>query len=337
MNPSWRTAGRILVLGSGLRLLSNLIWSGTVHPDILWAGQPKLIVVDQQGRGDFYSLAECLKALPAEATDLTILLKPGVYTEKILIRQNGLHLRGTHRDSTIIQFNQPRTAWDAHPDSIGAAVVNIRSDDVTLEDLTIINTQPEIGPHAFAVLCYGTRLIARNCTFLSKGADTVAPWNSESGMYYFANCRFEGAVDLMCPRGWCFIRDSQFYEVKSTAAIWHAGGFDHRQKFVIVDSQFDGVPGFQLGRHHYDAQFFLINCRFSETMCDQPIFRKTYADSTQNKPYHWGVRNYFYNCHRRGGDFGWFSDNLQTVPDAPAPAEITPAWTFEQIWNPEKK
>lgn len=315
-------------------LLLNLL---CLSVSLLAATFERVIIVDARGRGQYRSLGAVFRDLPPDASNILILVKKGVYTEKVLIRHSGITIRGEDRDSTVLQYCQLRSDWEAHKDTIGPAVLNIYGDDITLENLTISNTQPEIGPHAFAVLSYGTRLIARSCNFRSRGADTVAPWNAEKGMYYFSDCYFEGAVDFVCPRGWCFIRNSRFYEVKETASIWHAGGSDPRQKFVIVDSEFDGVLNFQLGRHHYDAQFYLLNCRFTEQMADQPIFRKTYPDTTQNKPFHWGKRYYFYNCHRQGGDFSWFRDNLSSAPGAPQPSTINAAWAFDYRWDPENE
>jgi len=328
MQIAWNYRQRIHPVLMNLLMLV-LIWGN------LRAQNDKIITVDASGKGQYPSLTAALQSLPLDARNITIFLKKGVYEEKILIRQSGITIRGEDRDATIIRYNQLRSAWEANKDSIGPAVVNIYGDDLTFENLTIANTQAEIGPHAFALLSYGTRLIARNCKFLSRGADTVSPWNAQNGMYYFVDCYFEGAVDFVCPRGWCYIGNSQFYEVKETAAIWHAGGHDPKQKFVIVNSYFDGVPNFQLGRHHYDAQFYLINCDFSANLADQPIFRKTYEDTTQNKPFYWGPRYYFYNCHRQGGDYEWFKDNLTTAPGSPQPKDITPGWTFDYRWDPE--
>jgi pectinesterase len=49
----------------------------------------------------------------------------------------------------------------------------------------------------------------------------------------------------------------------------------------------------------------------------------------------WGERSYYYHCHRDGGDFHWFADNLTAAPGAPKPEQINAAWTFRQTWNPE--
>jgi len=305
--------------------------------NILVAQHQDYIVVDQEGNGDFTTLTAAINSLPMYNYErTTIFIKNGVYEEKILIEQDNVTLEGEERGRTIIQYNQLRSDWEESKDAIGPAVINLDGDDIIIKNLTIKNTQAEIGPHAFAIYGTGTRTILLNCDVLSKGGDTVSLWDCKTGMYYHADCSFTGAVDFVCPRGWCFIKNSQFYELKETAATWHAGGFERDQKLVIVDSKFDGVPGFKLGRHHYDAQFYLLNCQFSQQLSDNPIYRVTYPDEPErDRPFSWGKRYYFYNCHRQGGDFEWFCDNLETAPGNPKPGEITTGWTFDGRWNPE--
>ncbi|MCB0259633.1 MAG: pectin esterase, partial [Calditrichaeota bacterium] len=223
-----------------LRLIAVLLLTGGAaicgHVDI---------VVDQKGGGDYQTITAAIEALPMFAYQRTVIfIRNGVYEEKLRIDQNYVTLRGESRDSTIIRYSILRSAWDEQRDPIGPAVININGDDAVLDQMTIENTQPEIGPHAFTVFGTGTRTVITNCNILSKGGDTVSLWNYKEGMYYHANCYFAGAVDFVCPRGWCFIRDSQFYEVKPTAALWHAGHFDPEQKLVVVNSNFDGVEGF---------------------------------------------------------------------------------------------
>jgi pectinesterase len=295
------------------------------------------ILVAADGSGDYATLTEAINALPMFNYErIVIFIKNGVYNEKIRIEQNNLTLLGESRDSTIICFNQLRTDWQNNKDYTGPAVINIHADDIILKNLTVENTQPETGPHAFAVYGTGIHTILANCNVISKGGDTVSLWNYKSGKYYHSNCYFEGSVDFVCPRGCCYIRDSRFYELKKTAAIWHSGIGDSNQKFVICNSYFDGVKGFYLGRHHYDAQFFLLNCSFSENMDDIPIFRVLYEkESWKNRPNIFGDRYYYYNCHRKGGDFMWFSDNLQEAEGSPGPEDITPEWAFNGEWDPE--
>ena len=295
------------------------------------------IVVAKDGSGDFKTITEAVNSLPMFNYErVVIFIKNGVYKEKIRITQDYVTLRGESKDSTIIEYSQLRTDWIADKDEIGPAVINIHADDIVLENLTIRNTQPLIGPHAFAVYGTGTRTILLNCKVLSKGGDTISLWNYKSGMYYHANCTFEGSVDFVCPRGWCFIKNSKFYEHEKIASLWHAGGYNINQKFVLENCSFDGVKGFQLGRHHYDAQFYLLNCKFSSNLADTPIYRVVYkADPSKNRPDNWGERDYYYNCQRAGGDYKWFKNNLETAAGYPKVNEITPAWTFDGKWDPE--
>jgi pectinesterase len=305
--------------------------------DRLYAKQRDTIIVDSNGAGDFTSLTEAINSLPMFNYErMVIFVKKGIYTEKIKIDQDYITLSGESRNETVIRFTQLRSDWEENKDIIGPAVININGDDVIIENLTIENTQPEIGPHAFAIYSRGTRTIIKQCNVRSRGGDTIALWNYKDGMYYLSGCIISGAVDFVCLRGWCFIRDCDLYEYKKTAAIWHAGGYNRDQKFVIVNCNFDGVRGFKLGRHHYEAQFYLLNCNFSETMSDIPIYYVFYEDEPErNRPFNWGKRYYFYNCHRQGSDYEWFADNLYEGSGSPKASEITAAWTFAGNWDPE--
>lgn len=296
-----------------------------------------LITVAQNGSGDFKTISEAVQSLPMFNYErIIIYIKNGIYNEKFKIDQDYIALKGESRDSTIIQYSQLRSDWEKNKDSIGPAVINISGEDIIFKNLTIENTQPEIGPHAFAIYGTGTRTIIINCNVWSKGADTVSLWDHKTGMYYHANCDFRGSVDFVCPRGWCFIKNSKFYEEKKTAALWHAGGENINQKFVLKNCSFDGVKGFELGRHHYEAQFYLLNCSFSENLSDKPIYRVTYPDQPErNRPFNWGKRDYFYNCNRDEGNYSWFKNNLDSAKNSPSPEEITSEWTFDGKWDPE--
>jgi phosphomannomutase len=80
------------------------------------------------------------------------------------------------------------------------------------------------GTHQMALRSFATtRLIAKNCIFRAYGGDTVSPWNTEDGMFYFKDCIMEGGVDLYCPRGWAYAEGCTFICHNKEAAIWHDG------------------------------------------------------------------------------------------------------------------
>lgn len=296
------------------------------------------IIVAQDGSGDYKTINEAVLSLPQFNYQRTIIfIKNGIYNERVKISQDYITLKGESCENTVIKYSLLRSDWENNKDAIGPGVINIDGDNVIIENLTVENTQPEIGPHAFAIYGFGTKIILLNSKFISRGADTVSLWDSKTGMYYYSGCEFIGAVDFVCPRGWCFIKDSKFFEMKATASVWHAGGEDKNQKMVLKNCSFDGVPGFELGRHHYDAAFYFISCKFSENMSKKEIYRVTYpAEPERDRPFNWGKRYYFYNSSKAGEQFDWLKDNLTKGTNKLKEKNITSAWTFNYKWDPEK-
>jgi len=304
------------------------------------AGERAQIIVAADGSGMFRTIQEALNSIPKNnASPVIILVKKGTYHEKVFIERSFVILVGEDRDSTRIVYAELRENWTkSHNGSDwGSGVVNIDSlsTDIVLANLTIHNNYGSLyhtAAHQFAIRGNGTRVMILYCNVIADGNDTVSLWNRANGLYYHANCYFEGHVDYVCPRGWCYITDSKFYGHNLSASIWHDGRFDKDQKFVIRYSSFDGVPNFPLGRHHRDAQIYLLDCLFSRTMADKPIYLPV---SPNAEAWKWGARHYFYNCHREGGDYDWFADNLSEANGSPKAEQISAAWTFAGRWDPE--
>lgn len=299
-------------------------------------------VVARDGSGTVRTVQAALDLAPSKGTEpFIIFVKKGVYNEKLFVTKSNVALVGEHPDSTVIVFAELRRDWNASMkgNDWGTAVVNIDSSvtDLTMMRMTVYNNYGAfsgVRDHQFAVWGKGTRIILQECRIVSDGGDALSLWNERNGMYYHAECRFEGWVDFVCPRGWCYITRSRFFGHNRTASLWHDGSADPDQKFVIVDSRFDGVPGFPLGRHHRDGQFIFVNAHFSSAMADSAIAYPSYSPNA--RPWTWGRRHYFHDCHRDGGDFAWFADNFDRYPGGLAPAAVTPQWTFGGRWDPER-
>lgn len=132
---------------------------------------------------------------------------------------------------------------------------------------------------------------------------------------------------------WSYITDSTFFSRGGAATLWHDGSLDETQKLVVRNSLFDGVAGFILARRQYDAQFYLIDNTYSDTMADVPIFRVFYEPGdSRNRPNRWGDRYYFSGSVKYGAVFSWLEDNIPA--DA---AGITPVQTFNGRWDPEAR
>ncbi len=325
-------------------IVQPILAAETIKPDI---------TVATDGSGDFKTVQAAVQSIRTTNRErVVVMVKDGTYREKVRVDAPFVTLRGESRAGVRIEFPQLNEDFAKKPDDIGRAVINLSdtANDFVLENLTAENTAGQIGPHAFTVYGKADRTVILDCDVLSHGADTVSLWRSDGGHYYHARCNFRGSVDFICPRGWCYITDSTIYEMKATAAVWHDGVRDSNKKFVMRNCTFDGTNGWNLARHHHDAQFFFLDCKFSKTMIDRAPFRVIYplnnstpseADIKRNKELDssniWGERSYFWNCHREGGDYMWHTNNLSTATHVFKPAQITALWTFDGKWNPENK
>jgi pectinesterase len=317
--------------------------------------------VGKQQTAAFQTIADALNALPTLAPDPTqwviLQLSAGLYREKVYLVRDKVVLVGMGRDQTILQYPELRQHFlkrqagsktrsstalptgKALSQDWGAAVVNIQSSDIALLDLTIHNNYADENPqdpdrfeHQFAVRGFeqATRIITDHCALLTSGADTLSLWNKTNGMYYHSHCQFRGRVDMVCPRGTAFITHSEFINQNASATLWHDGELNPAQKLVVKHSSFKGANGFQLGRRHYDGQFYLLHNRFINELADQPIFRRTYPeDPKRDQPNLYGDRNYFYQ--NQGPDYVWLQDNLTKAQAT----QINVDWTFDGQWQPE--
>ncbi len=313
-----------------------------LHANIAKTQCGDMIIVAADGSGDFTSVQAAVEAAPNNlTTPHRIFIKNGVYDEKIFITKNFITLIGENRDSTILTTAVLRRTWrENNPSDWGVATINIQNGvtDLTIANMTVRNNFADVYPdfpdnndHTMAIRGGGHRVIIVNCNIIATGGDTLSLWNTDGGMFYHANCYFEGYVDYVAPRGYCFIRDSEFFGYNKNASIWldGSGGEDH--KFVIRNSYFDGIQNFALGRYHRDAQFYLLDCDFSDRIKNQDI------QFVGSEPLQFGKRTYYYNTHREGFDFNWHRNNLREAPGNPDPDSIDARWTFNQEWDPESQ
>lgn len=329
---------------------------GFVQCSVAQKKTTRQLIVDATGKGDFTTIQAAINSLTdSAATARTIFIHRGIYREKIFITKHNIILQGEDREGTIIIQDIARDEWRCdHPDDWGVATLNINGNDITLQNLTIANDygfnfkEPRIvacasdsvthqktitnGGHQMALRSIlATRLRAINCRFRAYAGDTVSPWNLVNGMFYFKDCIMEGGVDFFCPRGWSYAENCTFFANTGPASIWHDGSGNSDYKTVLKNCYFDGFAGFKLGRYHKDAQFYLIDCRFSKNMADTDIYLVPTTNILQ-----WGRRIYYAGCHRDGGDYAWFQNNLQTATGAPQADKINAAWVFGKAWHPEK-
>ncbi len=313
----------------------------------------KKIIVSVTGKNDFISIQAAINSLSDSSDQPRIIyIKEGFYREKLFIEKNNIILEGEDRDKTIITQDIARDEWRCdHPDDWGVATMNVNGNDITLQNLTIANdygfnvkenriihcaadtithikTIPNTGHQMALRTIKATRLKAIHCHFRAYAGDTVSPWNTVNGMFYFKDCLMEGGVDFYCPRGWAWAENCQFIANTGPASIWHDGSGNADEKTVLKNCSFDGYNGFKLGRYHRDAQFYLVGCRFSKNMADSDIYLVPTTNTIR-----WGRRVYYSDCHRvAGDDYSWYANNLPTGVNE---KDITVDWLFRNKWHPQ--
>src|SRR5580704_4887754 len=88
-----------------------------IGPDLTVAGD---------GSGNFKTIQQALDSIPHDNRQrIIILIKDGVYHEKVRIDPGFVTLRGESRQGTRIEFAQGTDEFTNQPDKIGRAVLNI--------------------------------------------------------------------------------------------------------------------------------------------------------------------------------------------------------------------
>ena len=180
-------------------------------------------VIAADGSGSYTSLQA---AVDAAAPGDTLILRPGVYRERVVIHRDDLRLEAD--DGAVLTGSG--CAKDRYPDGTEkgtflSATLLVLGKNVTVENLTVRNDAGDgrdVG-QAVAVYAAGDRGLWRNCRFIAhqdtlfcgpvmqKVLDAVAPRSAAGvecvpsvgdsplthGRQYFENCFIQGDVDFI--------------------------------------------------------------------------------------------------------------------------------------------
>lgn len=293
------------------------------------------------------SIQAAIEKAPSRPTKpFKILIRKGLYEQKVIIDRPHIVLVGEQKDSTMIRLAETEhtrrvPTYNGRDIHHGTLVLLPEADSCVISGLTVYNNygsaiEPGNTTHQMAIFGQAGHTIIINCNVWADGNDALSLWaqdQGESAMYYHADlwlrCR---GVDFLCPRGWCYATRCHFYG-DGHAMIWHDGRGDQRKKLVITNSTFDAATPTKLGRWHHDSMFYLINCRLTRNVLDSNI-QYAYSDKVLD-PCPWGQRVYYLYCSREGGHSGWLSDNIETSREPGTYHSTTAAWTFHNHWDPE--
>lgn len=222
------------------------------------------ISVALDGSGDYTSIQEAInnsKAFPNKR--ITILIKNGVYKEKVTIHEwnTNLTLIGESKEQTIITF-------DDYFNKIGLGrnstfytyTLIVQADDTILKNLTIENSSGEVG-QAVALSVTSNRVGVVNCKLLGN-QDTL--YATGTGKHYFKNCYIEGSTDFIFGSATAYFENCQIHSKKDSYISAASTPKDTSHGYVFNNCRLtaaEGVTKVYLGRPwRMYAQTVFMNC-----------------------------------------------------------------------------
>lgn len=159
-------------------------------------------VVAKDGSGDFFSVQEAINAVPdyRKNSRTTILVREGVYKEKLVVPESKINVSLVGQDGAVISYDDYATKpnlFGEDKGTSGSSSCYIYAPDFYAENMTFENTS---GPVGQAVACFvnSDRAYFKNCHFLGF-QDTLYTYGKGCRQYY-ENCYIEGTVDFIF--GW---------------------------------------------------------------------------------------------------------------------------------------
>lgn len=201
------------------------------------------LVVAQDGSGDFKTIQEAVNKVRDHAEKrVTILIKPGIYKEKVVIPsfKRNVTLKGEDKDRTIITYDdfsgKPFRGIDVTGDSkfstYTSYTVLIAANDCSLENLTIENSSGRVG-QAVALHTEGDRLAIKNCKILGN-QDTL--YLAKAGTrVYFENCFINGTTDFIFGAATAYFSNCTIESLTNSYITAASTVKEDRYGFVFVD------------------------------------------------------------------------------------------------------
>ena len=201
-----KTAGKIFSSIAAAAAVMLLAVSGAVGAAV----PAKVLVVAPNNPGDMGTIQQAIDSVKAASkTPVTILVRPGIYHERINIPANlpPISLVGEDPANTIIAYSL--IAYDKAPDGKPLGMWNtstarIRENNFSAINITFVNDGGQGGQgytrmngQALAVRLDGTHDVFENCHFTSW-QDTLL---INAGRDYFENCTVTGSTDYIFGAG----------------------------------------------------------------------------------------------------------------------------------------
>ena len=157
------------------------------------------LTVAQDGSGDYTTVQAAINAVPdyRKAGPTTILIRKGIYKEKIVIAESKERVRLIGEDGAVLTYDDYASKpniFGENKGTSGSSSIYIFGPDFEAENITFENAS---GPVGQAVACHvaADRAVFRRCRFLGF-QDTLYTFGENTREYY-EDCYIEGTVDFI--------------------------------------------------------------------------------------------------------------------------------------------
>ncbi|XP_010546117.1 PREDICTED: pectinesterase PPME1-like isoform X2 [Tarenaya hassleriana] len=186
---------------------------GTLDPALEAAEAKPLVITVNKGGGQFRTLTEALRSIPAgNSRRVIIRMGPGEYREKVTIDRNKpfITLLGNPKSMPVITFDGTAAKYG----TVDSATLIVLSDYFMAINVIVKNTAPAPdgktkGAQALAMRISGNKAAFYNCKFYGY-QDTVC---DDTGSHFFKDCYIEGTFDFIFGSGTSLYLRTQLHVV----------------------------------------------------------------------------------------------------------------------------
>lgn len=207
-------------------------------------GTPTLTVA-ADGSGDFYTVQGALDSLPPGNTAATTLfIRTGTYFETVYFSaKNNITFLGESRPGTIIEYpnnnNLNNVSGVYHRMTFYGSSVS----GITLANLTVLNSTPQGGSQAEAIIIGGNATTGHNI-ITQVDAYSYQDTVQFNGQIYLSDCRIEGDVDFMWGNGPAFFQNCDIKMLRASGGYFaQIRNSAANHGFVYVDCRLTSIPG----------------------------------------------------------------------------------------------
>ena len=187
-------------------------WQFTTKPT--GPADPVNPVVATDGSGDFLTVQGAVDSLPTSGpTRRLINIRNGNYVEIVNVTKTNVTFRGQSRTGTVVGYANNN---NNNPSTGTRMAFRVNATEVAIENLTIVNTTPQGGSQAEALMIdsAGTHFILNNAEVDSR-QDTILA-NSGTTQCYFYNNLVQGNFDYVWGQGNLFATNCEFRTIGGT-------------------------------------------------------------------------------------------------------------------------